>query len=280
MSEMKIVVLVAAVLVMGTVAIPAEGSHPTRQCIDAEPDFHYGVVNDGKTDRLRVSLGVSDDENHPPKEGCITEDGTGSGQETEIDFEITGESDPDDSDTPESPDRTCTIPRDDDTCRITPPSSAGGFQVTRAWVDADNSNATVEADLNEGQDESEDPGEVEPDFTDVVYWGWTHRDEGPTGRSFDVRVTIRFDDNEFHGRVFSDKDRCFRYRIVTLRQLRDGEAVVVARVKANERGRWFIGGGSGPRGRFYVRVRQHEWTTRSDTHAVCENDRSPTIRVP
>ena len=97
---------------------------------------------------------------------------------TNIDFEATGANDPDDSNTPGSPDFTCTT-NNEGRCSITHGpggtgrTSNGGVTTYRAWVDVDKNDATVEADTAEGRNEATQPGDSpEPDGTDVVERVW------------------------------------------------------------------------------------------------------------
>jgi hypothetical protein len=103
--------------------------------------------------------------------GALT---TGTG----IDVEATGPNDPDGANTPLTPDFTCTTGTAG-TCSFTHgtggtgTSGTAGVTVYRAWIDADNSNGTNEADTTEGRDEAANAGtRAEPDNTDVVNKTW------------------------------------------------------------------------------------------------------------
>lgn len=98
---------------------------------------------------------------------------------TQIDVEASGANDPDNTDSPSSPDFTCTT-NAAGTCSFTHgPGGTGsttskGTTTYRAWLDADGSNLTVEADTTEGRNENVTPGSrQEPDETDVVEKNWT-----------------------------------------------------------------------------------------------------------
>lgn len=100
-----------------------------------------------------------------------------------VDVEATGPGDPDNGNTPLIPDFTCTT-NAQGTCSFTHgPGGTGatttpGTTVYRAWLDADNSNASNDADTAEGRDEAATPGNTaEPDDTDVVNKTWV----GPPG---------------------------------------------------------------------------------------------------
>lgn len=96
-----------------------------------------------------------------------------------VDVEATGAGDPDGTNTPLTPDFTCTT-NAQGTCSFTHgpggtgTTTAPGTTVYRAWIDADNNNTTSEADATEGRDESTAAGATaEPDDTDVVNKTWT-----------------------------------------------------------------------------------------------------------
>ena len=93
-----------------------------------------------------------------------------------IDVEITGVNDPDASDSPETPDLSCTASGGE--CTVTHGTGGigtdeAGLTVYRAWLDADGSN-DPEADITEQRDENAHPGSTpESDATDVVEHTWT-----------------------------------------------------------------------------------------------------------
>ena len=95
-----------------------------------------------------------------------------------IDAEATGTNDPDMSSTQQTPDFSCTS-QNAGACSFTHgpggsgTTSAEGVTTYRAWIDADNQNATSEADTTEVRDENVTPGaRAEPDNTDVVDKTW------------------------------------------------------------------------------------------------------------
>ena len=101
-----------------------------------------------------------------------------------VDVEVAGANDPDGSDSPGTPDLTCTT-QQDGTCFVVlgdnESDDAVGKTTFRAWIDLDgdhasNQNGQVEADLGEGQLESgtgSTPGtKTEPDDTDVMTRDW------------------------------------------------------------------------------------------------------------
>ena len=101
---------------------------------------------------------------------CSVVDPTGGNVEgAQVDLEMVGLNDPDAGDSPTTPDFTCTTAKNG-RCSVTIPASTTDGQATiRAWVDADLTNSTTEADLAEGANEATTPGnEVESDDTDVV----------------------------------------------------------------------------------------------------------------
>lgn len=96
----------------------------------------------------------------------------------EVDAEAVGVNDPDAADAPVPPDFSC-VTGTQGTCSFQHgPQGVGttdvqGQTVYRAWIDADNDNATTEADAAEGTSEVSLPGGAEPDDTDVVSIAWT-----------------------------------------------------------------------------------------------------------
>ena len=108
--------------------------------------------------------------------GCTARDSAGALLANAlIDIEATGVNDPDATNSPTSPDFTCQTTAQG-TCQFThgTGTTTAGTTTYRAWVDADGSNATTEADAAEGQDEVGQPGTVaESDNTDVVTKTWT-----------------------------------------------------------------------------------------------------------
>ena len=92
-----------------------------------------------------------------------------------VDVEATGPNDPDVTNSPLTPDFTCTT-NAQGTCSFThgpAGTTTPGTTLYRAWLDADNSNATNNADTTEGRDEAATPGATaEPDGTDVVNKTW------------------------------------------------------------------------------------------------------------
>ena len=92
----------------------------------------------------------------------------------QIDAEATGANDPDGAGVLTSPDFGCTTGANG-VCSFTHSgATAQGVTTYRAWIDADGSNATAEADATEGQDSAAAPGATaEPDATDVVTNTWS-----------------------------------------------------------------------------------------------------------
>lgn len=97
----------------------------------------------------------------------------------QVDAEATGTNDPDAAGVLTNPDFSCTT-ASDGRCSFTHPASASGTAGTttyRAWIDADGSNTTAEADATEARDSAAGAGSTaEPDATDVVAKTW----QGPS----------------------------------------------------------------------------------------------------
>ena len=98
----------------------------------------------------------------------------------------TGGTTGDTTNTPTTPDLTCTIPQGQTTCQVVFTSDASGTQQIRAWVDDDKNNASTDFDVTEGRNAGSqdcpgsdctgsgaEPGDrTEPDDTDVVSKTW------------------------------------------------------------------------------------------------------------
>ena len=117
--------------------------------------------------------------NTSPAVTCTATDGAGAVVAgAEIDIEATGVNDPDAADAPAPPDFSC-VTNLQGSCtfqhgpRGVGTSDVQGTTLYRAWIDADNDNATTEADAGEGTAEATVPGAAEPDNTDVVSITWT-----------------------------------------------------------------------------------------------------------
>jgi hypothetical protein len=104
---------------------------------------------------------------------CTTRHSGNTVAGTQVDVEATGANDPDNGNTPATPDFTCTT-ANNGTCTITHTGQGAGETTYRAWIDSDGSNSTPEADATEGRDEQATPGATgESDTTDVVTRTWT-----------------------------------------------------------------------------------------------------------
>lgn len=130
---------------------------------------------------------------------CSATGGATPAENANVDAEATGINDPDNSNSPNTPDFTCTT---DNTGSCTFTHGPGGTGTTnsvgttsyRAWIDDDGVDNTVEADTTEGRNEVTTPGAVaEPDETDVVEKTWLARldcepetDSNPVGTGHTV----------------------------------------------------------------------------------------------
>ena len=112
---------------------------------------------------------------------CTARDVSGNAAAgVQIDAEATGPNDPDNANSTTAPDFTCTTGLGG-SCTFT--HGGGGQNGTtndpgvttyRAWVDADSTDTSSEADASEGRDEAATAGnDAEPDDTDVVEKTWT-----------------------------------------------------------------------------------------------------------
>ena len=73
---------------------------------------------------------------------------------------------------PTSPDMSCTIPQTAAQCSSSYSSNVARVDLIRVWVDDDQDNTTVDADQGEGRSVQSQPGEPEPDDTDVIESRW------------------------------------------------------------------------------------------------------------
>ena len=254
----------AGLLLFSSLMVPAQAAHPTQICLDVSPDREWAVSNDRDAEQLEAAVGATDaDHEEPHEEGCVI--GEGGGQ-TEVDFEITGVSDPDESDTPETPDMSCATRDGTAFCTVIPPSAAGGEQTIAAWIDFDRDNSTVELDRDEEVDDDD------TDSTDVALWTWTHGDPCGefTGCSQDS-LTIRYNyqDVQFEGRITAE-DGCMTGRWIRVHRKRQGRDLLVTRKKAAPSGQWQVAAVRRS-GRYYAVARR--------THDGCSWQRSSSIRV-
>jgi hypothetical protein len=269
--------LMAGALVAGSL-IPsvAMASHPSQICLDLEPGEVPPTPGMGDMDVVTAYPGATDAGHPPQHEGCVTgrvEPG-GDWGATNIDFEITGVADPDSSDSPSTPDMTCTVAIGNDHCDAYPPAAAEGTQTIRGWLDFDLNDATVEADTAEGYDETAAPGDSpEPDATDVVV---LYRTDDPC---FDcvyvTTVTIDYREGTFAGRLSSDEPSCIDARSVKIFKIRGGHRILKGRTESESDGRWEIDGFKRSRGRFFAVAPYDE----AADGQLCSKGRSPTIWV-
>jgi hypothetical protein len=156
-----LVLVVASLMMSGT----AVANHDNRT-LKLSPEQRNNVVNGSH--KVTATLSAT------PDAGPIT-----------IHFEVDGPGDPGpsgpgsgdadsvnapDGNTPESPDRTCVVDVGATECEVRYRSSVEGNDEIRGWIDHDE---TVEADMEEGWDESLEPGDVpEKDNTDVIKTKW------------------------------------------------------------------------------------------------------------
>ncbi|MGI8407664.1 MAG: calcium-binding protein [Actinomycetota bacterium] len=99
-----------------------------------------------------------------------------------IDFENQSGANDNDGTSYVTPDLTCSIPAGESACSVSYSGEVAGVDLWRAWIDHDGRDSTVEADIKEGRDEVDQPGDggpgpcstrrQEPDCTDVVRVRW------------------------------------------------------------------------------------------------------------
>ena len=172
--------VVAIFAVVFPFMLPAAANHPTNSCLDVDPEEDTNPL--GTTHSVTAVLKAKaapamDDACNgaptPPTMGPV-----------DIDFEIVGPNDPDQSDSPSTPDMFCTITAPSTSCTSPPYTGTSlGTDEIRGWVDHDS---TTEADTAEEPDDTNPatwgdgdlcslptaPAPTEPDCTDVVLKEW------------------------------------------------------------------------------------------------------------
>lgn len=172
----------ALALALMAVALPLAGqalaNHPDS-CLDVTPETSSGPTGTHTlTATLRSIAGAQ------AGSGCAQAAVSATNGAVNIDFEITGPNDPDTGNTPATPDKTCAIPNGSSSCTVSLTGGAVGTDTIRGWIDHDNSNTTVEADVSEARCANAQGDEAgctpatggaisEPDITDVVERTWT-----------------------------------------------------------------------------------------------------------
>lgn len=278
---MRRIVWALTLCVLATGMPLARASHPTTMCLDLDPDQQTIPMNDlGSGGPLWAYPGVTDAEHPPQYEGCGSE-ATGHYQDwggTNIDFEFTGAGDVDASDSPSTPDQTCTVVEGGTGCSISPQGpGGGGVQTIRAWIDTDLNGATVEADTSEGYDEVTEPGTTpEPDATDVAQWIWEGIHGDPIEHETALTIAYRRRAGIFRGAVLSEGP-CVIDRPVRLDKRVGGMWVVKGRTQTDSDGRWRLEGYGRARGR-YRAVASRLRVEAENTN--CLRGRSPHLRVP
>ena len=256
----------------------AEASHPTHMCLDLTEEHVFETSNDDMIRGVQAWPGATDADHPPQHQGCVTElveqgqDWTG----TNIDFEIVGASDPDNADSPTTPDMTCTVGPGGSGCSVYPPSASEGMQTIRGWIDFDLDDETVEeVDTTEGQDETSSPGaKPDPDATDVVLWHWETMDT-----TSESAITMRYVRGSFRGAVESSYGPCTVDRTINVFKRRAGGRRLIGTATTDENGAWRLAG-SNVHGRFFaVATETTRHTASPSTDMTCLRDRSSTIRV-
>ena len=256
---------IGALLLLPSLVLSAQAAHPTQICLDVRPDREGAISNDGDAEELEAAVGATDaDHEEPHEEGCVI--GEGGGQ-TQVDFEITGVSDPDESDTPETPDMSCTTRDGTAFCTVIPPSAAGGEQTIAAWIDFDRDDSTVELDRDEEVDDED------TDATDVALWTWTHGDPCEASSCIEISISYERPKRAFVGRVFATDRACISGREVILKKIRNGKRVALGSTLSSRRGSWLIALPRA-RGKFYAIAKRIQ---RGDS--TCSGLSSVTIRV-
>ncbi|MDQ3878240.1 MAG: hypothetical protein M3290_07820 [Actinomycetota bacterium] len=174
--------LVATAVFAGSIVLAATAAQAAvpPSCLDVTPETASAQTSSvqSATATLRGIQGAT------PGSGCTMAAVAVTSGTVNVDFEVTGPSDPDQANSPVSPDLSCTIATGASSCTVSYTGTTAGTDTLRGWIDSDDSNATIEADTTEGRcstgqgDETgcgtTSPGGLtEPDGTDVVTRTWT-----------------------------------------------------------------------------------------------------------
>lgn len=278
----KILLILGVFVLTSASATFASASHPTWICVDSGPDSNTAVSNDDQVDYLTIKTGGSDDGHPPQTGGCVTNEGGDSGG-TVFYVEVTGASDPDSSNTPETPDLKCTVPAYQNSCRVAPPTAAGGTQILRAWREVGDTN---EPDMDEGAYENDAPGAYpEPDTTDVSEWTWTHGDPPPDGCGSDgecwrrISIDYRRRGGTFFG-VINGEQRCQPSNIRVMKVRNNRRDRVIAVTAGNEE--WRLKTYETQKGRYYAVLTRSIFSIRNTEppeYYECPRTRSRTIEI-
>jgi hypothetical protein len=156
-------------------AAPAEATHTGTKCLDVEPETDTNPTGTTHTVTATLRNGQQQSPGPPPVgPRCNSEDPAAPQQQLEgpalIYFEITGPNDPDNSNTPQSPDRSCTIEVGSSSCVM--PEYLGtrpGTDTIRGFV----ADSTVDSDEPAADNNVfQIPASNEPDKTDAVTKRW------------------------------------------------------------------------------------------------------------
>ena len=123
--------IVLLVLGVGPLSGMALATHPAGTCLDVEPETASNQV--GETHQLTATLRALSGQN-------CTGAATAAGGNIDVNFEITGPNDPDNGDTPATPDLSCTLHNNDTVCDVSYQGSAAGTDTIVGWIDHDADN--------------------------------------------------------------------------------------------------------------------------------------------
>ena len=169
--SLPLVLILALIALLMPFSQRAEANHGSRD-LNVEPETNSRPT--GQTQTITATLTAPADQ----ASGAIN-----------IDFELEAGQNDTDGDSPQFPDRTCSIPAGQSSCSVSYVGKLPGTDTWRVWVDHDGLNSTTEADPNETQEESPQdegnpgtgdlcnqtaglPNPSEPDCTDVVEYTW------------------------------------------------------------------------------------------------------------
>ena len=192
---------VALVLLLGTIitfTLPAMANHPAGSCLDLEPEADTNPTGTSHTVTATLRTGTGGVEPSCPDGGTGNE--VRPTADVIVDFEITGPSDPDSGNTPQNPDRTCTIPAGGHSCEMLYTGLAPGTDTIRGWLRGHTRDDDEPVDASGEQLPA--PFGDEPDTTDAVSKTWQsgpgavldcepENETNPTGTTHTVTCTAR-----------------------------------------------------------------------------------------
>lgn len=124
-------------LVVGPLGPPAQAAHPANSCLDVTPETSTNTT--GTAHAIAGALLTN------TQSGCNGA-AVNAGSNLDVFFEITGPNDPDNGNTPASPDLSCRMNPNDSSCAVSYTGTAAGTDTILGWIDHDGDNVLDTAD--------------------------------------------------------------------------------------------------------------------------------------